>query len=168
MILAIGFLLLVSMALTAFVNSFALYVGNAISLPPWLAPFFDSFTSFLVISTLFALIFKFLPDAKIRWRDVWVGALGTGALFSGGKYLLGLYLSHESNISAYGAGSAFVVILLYVYYSSLILYFGAEFTQHYTAYRGAHIRPSKYAVSTNPTHAKGRTPTQRYGENAAG
>lgn len=161
MILAIGFLLLVSMALTAFVNTFTHYAGAAMSLPDWLVPFFDSFISFLVISTLFALIFKFLPDVKIRWRDVWVGALGTGAFFSAGKYLLGQYLSHETSVSAYGAGSAFVVILLYVYYSSLILYLGAEFTRAYTTHRGRRIQPSKYAApikanASNRTHRRHR------------
>ncbi len=168
MILAIGFLLLVSMALTAFVNAFTRYVGNAISLPAWVVPFFDSAISFVVISTLFALIFKFLPDVKIGWRDVWVGALGTGALFSGGKYLLGLYLSHETSVSAYGAGSAFVVILLYVFYSSLILYFGAEFTQNYMVYRGARIQPSKYAVPIDGNRAKTSSPTRRSGDKGAG
>lgn len=131
MILAVGFLLLISMALSTFVNAFTHFIGGKMSLPDWMAPMFEAFFSFFVIAALFALIFKYLPDVRVRWRDVWQGALGTSALFSGGKYLLGLYLSHETSVSAYGAGSAFVVILLYIYYSSNILYFGAEFTQTY-------------------------------------
>lgn len=146
MVLGIGFLLLVSMALTAFVNSFTAYVGGLIALAAWVAIFFNSAVSFLVIALLFALIFKVLPDVKIRWSDVWFGALGTAALFTIGKFLLGLYLAHETSVSAYGAGSAFIVIMLYVYYSSVILYFGAEFTQVHARHRGGRIEPSKYAV----------------------
>lgn len=149
MILAIGFLLLVSMALGTFVNAFSHFLGGAMSLPDWLAPAFEALFSFVVITLLFALIFKFLPDVRIRWRDVWIGAIGTSALFSLGKYLLGFYLGHETEVSAYGAGSAFIVILLYVYYASVILYFGAEFTQVFTRYKGAHIEPSRYAVAIN-------------------
>lgn len=149
MVLAIGFLLLVSMALTTFVNAFANFLGGKMSMSGWMAPAFDAFFSFVVIAILFALIFKFLPDVRARWRDLWIGALGTSALFSAGKYLLGLYLSHETNTSAYGAGSAFIVILLYIYYSSIILYFGAEFTQVYARHKGARIEPSKYAVRVN-------------------
>lgn len=149
MVLAIGFLLLVSMALTTFVNAFSHFLGGAMSMPGWFAPMFEALLSFLVIAALFGLIFKFLPDVRVRWRDLWLGALGTSALFTGGKYLLGLYLSHETNTSAYGAGSAFIVILLYIYYSSIILYFGAEFTQAHARFKGAHIEPSKYAVRVN-------------------
>lgn len=150
MVLAIGFLLLVSMALSTFANAFAHFIGSRFSIPDWLGPLFEALSSFAVIAGLFALIFKFLPDVRIRWRDVWIGAIGTAALFSGGKYLLGLYLSHETDVSAYGAASAFIVILIYVYYASLILYFGAEFTEVFARSKGARIEPSKYAVATNP------------------
>jgi membrane protein len=85
--------------------------------------------SFGVIALLFAMIFKFLPDVKIQWGSVWVGAVGTALLFTLGKYLLGLYLGRESTASAYGAAGSVVVIVLWVYYPSLILLFGAEFTQ---------------------------------------
>lgn len=146
MILAVGFLLLVSMALTTLVNSLTYYIGHVAALPDWLAPTFETLISFLVIAILFALIFKVLPDVKILWRDVMVGAIGTSALFTTGKYLLGLYLSHETDISAYGAGSAFIIILLYVYYSSLILYLGAEFTQVYVRHHGRRIEPKSYAT----------------------
>ncbi len=142
----IGFLLLVSMALTAFVNAFADYVSNVVALPPWVAVVLNGVISFVVVSLLFALIFKLLPDVKVRWRDVWVGAVGTALLFTAGKYLLGLYLGRATSTSAYGAGSAFIVILLYVYYSSLILYLGAEFTKVFAQHRGARTEPSKYAV----------------------
>ncbi|HET7624421.1 MAG TPA: YhjD/YihY/BrkB family envelope integrity protein [Verrucomicrobiae bacterium] len=163
MVLGIGFLLLVSMALSTAVNAFTHFVGQAISLPDWMAPFFEGLASFVVISVLFTLIFKILPDVKIRWRDVWVGAIGTAALFSGGKYLLGLYLSHETDVSAYGAGSAFVVILLYVYYASVILYFGAEFTQVYAQHQGVKIEPSQYAVNDRDRRRKHLTQSFRHG-----
>jgi membrane protein len=146
MILAIGFLLLVSMVLTAFVNAFAHFLGRSVALPDWVAPAFDGVISFLVIASLLALIFKILPDVKIRWRDVTVGAIGTAVLFTAGKWLLGLYLSHEISASAYGLGSAFIVILLYVYYASVILYLGAEFTMVHARDLGCEFEPSEYAV----------------------
>jgi membrane protein len=146
MVLGIGFLLLVSMALTAFVHSFAGYIGNLVALPGWVIVGLNAVLSFVVVLLLFALIFKVLPDVRIRWRDVWVGAIGTALLFTAGKYLLGLYLARQSNASAYGMGSAFVVILLYIYYSSMILYLGAEFTQVHARHHGTRIEPSKHAV----------------------
>lgn len=168
MVLGIGFLLLVSMVLTALVNSFDIYLSNLIALPVWIVPAYDNVVSFVVISILFSLIFKVLPDVRIRWGDVWVGALGTALLFTVGKYLLGVYLSHETSASAYGTGSAFVVILLYVYYSSLILYFGAEFTKVHARRRGAHIRPSSYAVKmTDQERAVQGMPRQEHVEAVA-
>jgi len=146
MVLAIGFLLLISMALSAFVNVFTHYVSRAISLPEWSAQVFDGVISFVVVSILFALIFKVLPDVRLRWRDVFAGALGTAVLFTAGKFLLTLYLRHEITASAYGAGSAFIVILLYVYYASVILYLGAEFTKVYARNFGSRLEPSPYAV----------------------
>jgi membrane protein len=149
MVLAIGFVLLISMALSAFVNVFTYYVGRAISLPDWIVPVFDGVISFIVVSLLFGLIFKVLPDVQLRWRDVSTGAIGTAMLFTVGKFLLSLYLRHEMSASAYGAGSAFIVILLYVYYASVILYLGAEFTKVYARNFGSRIEPSPYAVPVN-------------------
>ena len=146
MVLGIGFLLLVSMVLTAVVNAFAGYIGGLMALPKWVAPAGNDVVSLVVITLLFGLIFMVLPDVRLRWRQVWVGALLTAVLFSAGKFLLGLYLSHEINASSYGAGSAFVVILLYVYYSSVILYLGAAFTKVYATRGGARVVPARYAV----------------------
>ena len=161
MVLAVGFVLLVSMALSAFVVAFAGYIGAMVALPAWLVPLLNDTMNFAVISILFALIFKVLPDVKIRWRDVGIGAVGTALLFTLGKFLLGLYLAREATTSAYGAGSAFVVILLYIYYASVILYFGAEFTQVYAKYRGARFQPSRYAVRiTNFERAEQGMPRQ--------
>lgn len=146
MVLAVGFVLLVSMALSAVVVALANYIGAMVSIPVWLVPLFNDGLNFVVISLLFALIFKVLPDVRIRWRDVWIGAVGTALLFTIGKFGLGVYLARATSASAYGAGSALVVILLYIYYASVILYFGAEFTQVYAKYRGSRFEPSKYAV----------------------
>ncbi len=146
MVLAIGFLLLVSMALTGFVTAFTHVIGQMISVPDWVAPIFEALTSFIVSVLMFALIFKVLPDVKIRWRDVGVGAVITGLLLTLGKFLLGLYLAHEISASAYGAGSAFIVILLYVYYASVILFIGAEFTVVYARSHGCGFEPSRYAI----------------------
>ena len=146
MVLAVGFVLLVSMILSAFVDAFSGYIGALVAVPSWLVPVSNDLMNFVVISILFALIFKVLPDVRIRWRDVWVGSVGTAFLFTVGKFLLGVYLAREATSSPYGAASSFVVILLYIYYASVILHFGAEFTQVYTRYRGARIEPSRYAV----------------------
>lgn len=145
MVLGTGFLLLVSMVLSALVSAFAGYVGNLISTPEWLIRGINLTVSFGLISLLFAAIFKVLPDVKIQWRDVWVGGVVTAALFTTGKFFLGLYLGRDGTTSVYGAGAAFVVVLLYVYYSAVILFFGAEFTQVYAKTHGSIIKPSDHA-----------------------
>lgn len=99
-----------------------------------------------VIVLLFALIFKFLPDATIQWRDVWIGAVITALLFSVGKSLLALYLGSGAVSSAYGPASSLVTLLPWIYYSSQILLFGAEFAQVYADRAGCDVQPSAYAV----------------------
>jgi hypothetical protein len=99
-----------------------------------------------IITLLFALIYKYLPDAEIRWKDVWVGAFFTAILFTIGKQLIGIYLGNSSTTSVYGAAGSLVVILLWVYYSAQILFFGAEFTQVYARRNGDEIIPAKGAV----------------------
>jgi membrane protein len=102
--------------------------------------------SLLFIAILFGLMFKMLPDAKIKWRDVWVGSLVTTALFTGGKFLIGLYLGSSPLTSAYGAAGSLVIILVWVYYSALIFLFGAELTYVYTKEVGSGIEPYTNAV----------------------
>ncbi len=102
--------------------------------------------TFLVISTLFAIIFKVLPDAVIKWRDVIVGAMVTAVLFMLGKFGITFYIGNSTIDSTYGAAGSIVVLLVWVYYSALILYFGAEFTKAYAACYGSRIIPNKYAV----------------------
>ncbi len=146
MVLGTGFLLLVSLVLSAAVAA----AGGGLRA---LSPAFEAVgevlvavVSFAVTTILFALIFKVLPDAKIDWRDVWFGAVSTAVLFVIGKLAIGLYLGHASVGSAYGAAGSFVVLLIWVYYSAQILLFGAELTQAYARHRGAKVRPSENAI----------------------
>jgi membrane protein len=112
--------------------------------------------SFLVVAALFALIFKYLPDARIAWRDVWFGALVTSALFTLGKYLIGLYLAKATPGSAFGAAGSVVAFVVWVYYSGLIVFFGAELTRVTAAHAGRQIEPSAGAEPADrpePEHA---------------
>lgn len=102
--------------------------------------------TFVVITTLFAIIFRVLPDARIRWKDVIVGSITTALLFMLGKFGIGVYLGASKISSTYGAAGSIVIILLWVYYSAAILYFGAEFTRAYVQHFGARIYPNDYAV----------------------
>src|SRR5437763_13748143 len=140
------FLLLVSLTIEAMLKGFSRYVqqalpgGLAIALSVYLV--FD----FAVVVLLFAMIFKFLPDAKIQWRDVWIGSVMTAIFFGVGKWALGLYLGSGTAASAYGAASSLITLLLWVYYSSQILLVGAEFTQVYACRAGRGIAPDEHAI----------------------
>jgi len=146
MVAGVCFLLLVSLAIEALLKGFSHYIqsalpgGMVITLTVYLI--FD----FAVVVLLFAMIFKFLPDVEIQWRDVWIGAVLTAILFGIGKWLLGFYLGSGAAGSAYGAAGSLITLLLWVYYSSQILLFGAEFTQVYAARAGRAFKPSEYAV----------------------
>ncbi|MBX9852285.1 MAG: YihY/virulence factor BrkB family protein [Cytophagaceae bacterium] len=147
LILSIAFLLLVSLVihafLVAFFKVFEYYFKNATVI-------FVQISNFLIplviITVLFAMIFKYLPDVKIRWKDVWTGAFVTSALFTLGKFLIGLYLGSSDVGSAYGAAGTIILILLWVFYSSILLFLGAEFTQVHARRYGNPIQPSAYAV----------------------
>lgn len=102
--------------------------------------------TFITITALFAVIFKVLPDAKVKWRHVWVGAMTTAVLFMLGKFAIGLYLGNSSIGSTYGAAGSLVILLVWVYYSAAILYFGAAFTREYVQHKGERIYPNNYAV----------------------
>lgn len=106
--------------------------------------------SMLVLTVLFALIFKFLPDARIQWRDVWIGAVVTGVLFAIGKFVIGLYLGHSTIASPYGAAGSLIVLLVWLYYSSLTLILGAEFTQAWACRNGDPIEPKEFAQRGDP------------------
>src|SRR5438094_2745167 len=146
MVGGICFLMLVSLAIEALLKGFSHYVqsvlpgGIVVALTVYLI--FD----FAVVVLLFAMIFKFLPDVQIQWRDVWIGAIITAILFGIGEWLLGFYLGSGAAGSAYGAASSLITLLLWVYYSSQILLFGAEFTQVYASRSGRAFKTSEYAV----------------------
>jgi len=106
--------------------------------------------SFGVIALLFGAMFRVLPDAKIRWRDVWVGATVTAFLFVVGKTLIGVYLGHSNPGQAFGAAGSLALLLVWIYYSSMILLFGAEFTQVWAEQRGAGVTPERGAVRARP------------------
>jgi membrane protein len=144
-VLVIGFLLLVSLLLTAVLSALSKWMADLIPGIPFLWQALDFLVSFGIITLLFAMIYKVLPDVKIAWGDVWVGAAITALLFVIGKILLGLYLGFSAPGSAYGAAGSLVVLLLWVYYSSQILFFGAEITQVYARRFGKRIRPADYA-----------------------
>ena len=146
MVLGTGFLLLVSLVLTTFINAVTGSFAGRLPISAFLAHALNFVASFGVISLLFAMIFKYLPDVKIPFRNVWVGAIGTAFLFTIGKYLLALYLGRASTASTYGAAGSVVLILMWVYYASIILLLGAEFTQVYAKETGPKPVPTEYAA----------------------
>ncbi len=146
-ILVVGFLLLVSLLLTAAIALVGEWSGGMMPGMEFLIQLLNSGLSLAVITLLFAMLFKFLPDAKIAWHDVWIGAFITAALFTVGKFALGLYLGKSSVSSSYGAAGSLIVLLLWVYYSSQILFFGAEVTQVYANRFGSHVAPADNAVA---------------------
>ncbi len=146
-ILVVGFLLLVSLLLTAAIALAGEWFGGMVPGMEFLIQLLNSVLSLAVITLLFAMIFKFLPDAKIAWHDVWIGAFITAALFTVGKFALGLYLGKSGVGSSYGAAGSLIVLLLWVYYSSQIVFFGAEFTQVYANRFGSHVAPADDAVA---------------------
>lgn len=147
MVISLGFVLVVSLVLHGLIEVLlsrltaifpeitvvAVYIINLV-------------VTFATITALFAVIFKVLPDARVQWRHVWVGAMTTAVLFMIGKFGIGLYLGNSSISSTYGAAGSIVILLLWVYYSAAILYFGAEFTRQYVQKKGERIYPNEYAV----------------------
>jgi membrane protein len=148
MVLGMGFLLLVSMALTTFLTAVGGKIGSMLPISEVLIHVLNFIVSFGVVALLFAMIFKFLPDVKIPFSKVWVGAIGTAILFTIGKYLLALYLGRESTKSSFGAAAGVIIVLMWVYYASLILFFGAEFTQVYAKQTGTKVVPDEFGVRT--------------------
>lgn len=148
MILGVGFLLLVSLALSAMITAFGDVIGPMLpdALSGAVFQLAELALSLLIITGLFAAIFKVLPDAVIAWRDVWVGAAATALLFVAGKFLIGLYIGQSDPGSAYGAAGSLAVILVWIYFASMILLLGAEFTQVWARRRGTPIVPEFGAV----------------------
>jgi membrane protein len=146
MVAGVCFLLLVSLTLESLLKGFSHYVQSVLPGGVIVAMSVYLVFDFAVIVFLFAMIFKFLPDARIQWRDVWIGAVITAIFFGIGKWVLGLYLGSGAAGAAYGPASSLITLLLWVYYSSQILLLGAEFTQVYADRSGRGVKPDEYAV----------------------
>jgi len=151
MIISIAFLLLVLLVITAILSALSGYIES--NLPDYFMTVFqilNIFISFAIITFLFALMFKYVPDAKIKWKTVWFGSALTSLLFILGKEGLGLYFRHASPGSGYGAAGFIILILLWTSYSSMIVFFGAEFTRAYYDYKyGGKIEPTRFATVDN-------------------
>ncbi|MET3501473.1 membrane protein [Mucilaginibacter rubeus] len=163
LIISLGFLLLASLIINLVISALKDQIQHFF-------PGIDSFTkvfvqvlnlgiTLVVITTLFGIIFKFLPDVKIKWRDVRSGAVFTAILFMIGQYLISLYIQYTAQGSAYGAAGSIIVILVWIYYTSAILYIGAEFTQVFAEASGSHIEPADYAVHVQQTEVEHRVKT---------
>lgn len=137
MVLGTGFLLLVSLVISAVLTAVNEYFGSRLPIPVEIWQIINFLVSFGVITLLFAMIYRVLPDIYIAWGDVWLGAAITALLFTIGKFLIGLYLGHSSVASSYGAAGSLILLLLWIDYSAQILFLGAEFTQVYASTYGS-------------------------------
>jgi membrane protein len=155
MVLGVGFLLLVSLILSAILAALDSSMRDRLPLPGAVWKSADILLSFLVVTLLFAMIFKMLPNVTLRLRDVWIGAGCTAFLFTLGKFLIGLYLGTSGVTSYYGAAGSVVIILLWVYYSACILFFGAEFTKAYAQKYGSGVVPDRRRKEPEPVSVKG-------------
>jgi membrane protein len=165
MVLGIGFLLLVSLVISALVSGLTQLMGTFAGGSAFVAYALDLLVSFGIVTALFAMIYKFLPDVHIQWKDVWIGAALTSVLFTVGKFLIGLYLGTSGVTSTFGAAGSLITILLWVYYSSLIFFFGAEFTQVYSSHYGSGVVPAEKAeiISTAETQKRDSTSPKKRG-----
>ncbi len=147
MVISLGFIALVSLVLNAILDALTTRLTTLFpEVTVYLIYALNLLITFAAISLLFAIIFKVLPDAKVQWKDVAVGAVTTAVLFMLGKFGIGFYLGTSKVSSTYGAAGSLIILLLWVYYSSIILYFGASFTRAYAQHTGRHIYPNEYAV----------------------
>lgn len=147
LVLSLGFLLIVSLLINGLLMVFTDYIQRLLSdVAVYITYIIETAINFVVMSTLFAVIFKFLPDVKITWKDVRSGAIFTAILFMIGRFVIGFYISTTGQGSTYGAAGAIIVILLWVFYSAAILYIGASFTRAYAEANGARIIPAEFAV----------------------
>src|SRR5688572_6084932 len=156
MVLIIGFLMLTSFVVSLAITAVIEYAQGGVRIPGFAVVLVDLAVSLGVTTLLFGMLFKVLPDVRIQWADVWRGAFFTAALFAIGKYLISLYLTHVAPASTYGAAGSLVLILLWVYYSSLILFFGTCLTIATILQRGDEVRPKKTAVRTRIVLEEGK------------
>lgn len=152
LIISLGFLLLASLLVNFIIDALGKRIEHFWpAITGLLLKGVNMGITLIVITVLFGIIFKFLPDVKIRWKDVRTGAFFTALLFMLGQYLISLYIQYTAQGSAYGAAGSIIVILVWIYYTSAILYIGAEFTQVYAEAIGSHIEPADYAVHVQQT-----------------
>jgi membrane protein len=155
LIISLGFLLLATLAINLILDALKDKIQHFIPVVTGLLlKGINLAITVIVITTLFGIIFKFLPDVKIKWKDVRSGAFFTSLLFMLGQYIISLYIQYTAQGSAYGAAGSIIVILVWIYYTSAILYIGAEFTQVYAEAIGSHIEPADYAVSVQQTEVE--------------
>jgi membrane protein len=145
-VMGIGFLLLVSLIISVLLSALSVYMSGLFELPAMIWQAWDLVISLAVVSGLFAMIFKVLPNVRLGWRDVWIGAVATSLLFTLGKFIIGYYLATSSIASSFGAAGSVVIVLAWIYYSACILFFGAEMTKNYTRKFGSGIVPNSRAV----------------------
>lgn len=166
-IISLGFLLLVSLSVSTIIDGFSVRLSNRFPDVTLVVFYIINLAITLTVTTLiFAVIFKVLPDATIKWKDVLAGAIATAILFMLGKFAISFYISKSNVGSTYGAAGSLVILLLWVYYSSLILYFGAEFTKAYAVKYGSKIYPNHYAVTTKTVEVETGSESIQTKENA--
>lgn len=146
-VITVAFLLLVSLVISTVLSVLGDRLTTMLGTPAFVLEIVSSIISLIVVAFLFAMMFRFLPDARIGWRDVRAGAIGSAILFTLGKIIIGLYLGGTDPGNAYGAAGSLAVVLIWVYYTSMILLLGAEFTEQWAERYGRGIRPEKGAVS---------------------
>ena len=151
LVVSIGFLLLVSLIISAAVTALSARIQRGVVGGPTLLRVLDIALSLSISTLLFGFIYRMLPDVRLAWRDVWIGAFGTALLFSVGKFLIGLYLGHSSVASSYGAAGSVVVLLVWVYYSAQVILLGAEFTRVYAEYREGRVPPPNHLARRDPS-----------------
>ena len=155
LIISLGFLMIVTLVVNGAIEALMDVIRQYFdSIAEILLYVINLIVTFVVITVLFGIIFKFLPDAKIKWKHVRTGAIFTAILFMIGRYLISLYIAQTATESTYGAAGAIVVLLVWIYYSAVILYIGAEFTQVYTEAFGGQIEPAEYAVHVKQTEVE--------------
>jgi membrane protein len=160
LVVILGFLLLVSLAVSAALTALSDYLDALLPFGKSILSTLNFILSFALISTLFAAIYKVLPDKKLEWRDVWVGGAGTALLFSFGKTLIALYIGSSSVASSYGAAGALVILLFWIYYSTQIFLLGAEFTKVYATHHGSQVqRKTRARGVTYPAEPTQDAPT---------
>ncbi len=165
-IISLGFLLVVSLGISAVIDALSDYLQSVFpDVAVIIFYIINQLMTLIIVGSIFAVVFKVLPDAKIRWKDVFAGAAVTAILFMLGKFAISFYISKASIGTTYGAAGSLVVLLIWTYYSSLILYFGAEFTKAYAVKYGLPIYPNDYAVTVKQVEVEtGKKPVNQNAE----